>query len=126
MYNTSKVYIKTDGDNRIIRCEGGYTMQNIEDVTQWIYIDEGEGDKYNLCQSHYFDGGLYTEDSIARWKYVDGTCVLRTVDEIEADRAARPAPVPMVTIPAVEYESMVTQNAEYEQALTDIETALGV
>lgn len=43
----SKVYIKTDENNRIIRCEGGYTTP--EALTDWTYIDEGTGDKYNLC-----------------------------------------------------------------------------
>ena len=52
----SKVYIKTDTEGRILRCEGGYTAP--ADLTDWIEIDEGVGDRYNLCQSHYFDGGL--------------------------------------------------------------------
>ena len=51
----SKVYVQIDENNLIIRCEGGYTTP--EDLTGWTYIDEGTGDKYNLCQSHYFDGG---------------------------------------------------------------------
>ncbi|RKJ30541.1 hypothetical protein D7Y09_17825 [bacterium 1XD42-1] len=86
----SKVYVKTDKNNRIIRCEGGYTTP--EDLTGWIYIDEGTGDKYNLCQSHYFDGGLYDVDSIPRYKLVDGAPVLRSDTEMEADRAALPIP----------------------------------
>ena len=82
----SKVYIQIDSQNRIIRCEGGYTTPS--DLTGWIQIDEGIGDNYNLCQSHYFDGGLYTLDGIPRYKYVDGICSLRLDSEIEADRAA--------------------------------------
>ena len=92
--NKSQVYILLNGENRIIRCEGGYTMGNIRDIDEWKLIDEGTGDRYNLCQTHYFDGGLYTEDGVCRWKYENGECVLRTDEEIEADRAARPAPVP--------------------------------
>ena len=90
----SKVYIKVDEQRRILRCEGGYTMQNISDVFEWTLIDEGTGDRYNLCQSHYFDGGLYTTDGICRWKYENGECVLRTDAEIEADRSAKPLPEP--------------------------------
>lgn len=90
----SKVYIKVDEHGRILRCEGGYTMSNIEDVGEWVLIDEGTGDRYNLCQSHYFDGGLYTMDGICRWKYEDGECVLRTDAEIDADRSAKPLPEP--------------------------------
>lgn len=93
----SKVYIKTDGASLITRIEGGYTMSNIDDISQWTYLDEGYGDKYNLCQSHYLDGGLLTGDGIYRYKLVDGTPQLRTDDEIESDRAARPAPSETVT-----------------------------
>ena len=86
--NTSKVYVLTDDRSRIIRCEGGYTIGNIADFTGWVQIDEGPGDKYNLCQSHYFDGGLYTDDGIPRYALADGAPVLRSDEEIEADRAA--------------------------------------
>lgn len=88
----SKVYIQYDTSGRITRCEGGYTTP--VDLTGWEYIDEGYGDRYNLCQSHYFEGGVYTADGIPRYKYADGKCSLRTDAEIEADRAAIPAPAP--------------------------------
>lgn len=83
--NTSKVYVLTDNRGRIIRCEGGYTTP--ADLTGWVQIDEGTGDKYNLCQSHYFDR-LYTDDGIPRYALTDGAPVLRLDEEIEADRAA--------------------------------------
>ena len=80
----SKVYIKTDAAGRILRCEGGYTTPT--DLTDWIEIDEGTGDRYNLCQSHYFDK-LYTKDGILRYKW-DGTAAAeRSEAEIAADRA---------------------------------------
>lgn len=84
--NKSKVYVKTNERDRIIRCEGGYTTP--EDLTGWTEIDEGTGDRYNLCQSHYFSGGLYTLDGISRYKLQDGVPVELTEEEIEADRAA--------------------------------------
>lgn len=83
----SKVYAKVDDKARIIRCEGGYTIGNITDFTGWVQIDEGTGDRYNLCQSHYFDR-LYTDDGIPRYALADGAPVLRSAEEIEADRAA--------------------------------------
>lgn len=91
MEEKSKVYILLDGE-KITRCEGGYTMQNIKNIDEWTFIDEGEGDRYNLCQTHYFDGGLYTQDFFCRYKYVDNECVLRTEEEIEEERQSRPAP----------------------------------
>lgn len=85
----SKVYVQADAQGCILRCEGGYTMSSIDDISEWIFIDEGTGDRYNLCQSHYFDGGLYTEDGIFRYVYSNGNCRLRTDAEIDADRKAQ-------------------------------------
>ena len=84
----SHVYIRTDDQGRIVRCEGEYTLPS--DLDGWILIDEGEPcDKRNLAQSHYFDGGLYTMDGIPRYKW-DGTqAVERSEEELEADRKAR-------------------------------------
>lgn len=83
----SKVYVLLDGD-KIIRCEGGYTMSNIQDIDAWTCIDEGSGDRYNLCQSHYFGGGLYTDDGIPRYKLEDGHVAARTAEEIDSMRKA--------------------------------------
>ena len=80
----SKVYVATDEMGRIVRCEGGYTTP--VDLTGWVQIDEGAGDRYNLCQGNYFDGGLYTDDGIPRYKLVDGAAVERLQEEIDADR----------------------------------------
>lgn len=87
----SKVYIQTDTECHIVRCEGGYTTP--ADLTDWIEIDEGTGDKYNLCQSHYFDGGLYTMDGIARYEWTGEKAVLRSEDAIEQDMASVAQPV---------------------------------
>lgn len=83
MDNMSKVYVKIDVRSIILCCEGGFTTPS--DLSGWIQIDEGIGDKYNLCQSHYFDGGLYTDDGIPRYKLVNGAPVLRSNEEIESD-----------------------------------------
>ena len=91
--NTSKVYVLADEQGRIIRCEGGYTTSNITNPENWVQIDEGTGDRFNLCQSHYFPGGLYTEDGVPRYKLVDGKPVGRAEEEIAADLAAIVQPV---------------------------------
>lgn len=82
----SKVYVMVDAAKRIIRCEGGITTP--DDLTGWLQIDEGTGDKYDLCQSYYFDGGLFTKDTpyVPRYKLVDGVPVLRSQEEIAADK----------------------------------------
>ena len=89
----SKVYIKTDTAGRITRCEGGYTTPS--NLTGWIEIDSGYGDKYNLCQTHYFEGGLRTVDGIPRYKYENNTVYTRSEEEIQKDRESRPSPNPI-------------------------------
>ena len=111
----SKVYIQTDTEGRILRCEGGYTTPS--DLTGWIEIDEGTGDKYNLCQSHYFDGGLYTMDGIPRYRWDGEKTALRSEDELEADREALPKPSPSTTVEA----RLTALEAEAEQAKADRE-----
>ncbi len=81
---TSKVYVQTDEQGRIIRCEGGYTTPS--DLSGWVQIDEGVGDQYSLAQSHYFPDGLYTDDGVPRYKLQDGVPTERTRAELDADR----------------------------------------
>lgn len=80
----SKVYVQTDEQGRITRCEGGYTTP--ADLSGWVQIDEGTGDKFNLCQSNYFPSGLFTNDGIPRYKLQDGKVLERTPAELDADR----------------------------------------
>lgn len=111
----SHVYIRTDEHGQITRCEGGYTTPS--DLTGWIEIDEGTGDKYNLCQSHYFDGGLYTVDGIPRYKWDGSAAVMRKDEELEADRAAIPEPKPSKTVE----DRLTALEAEAERAEADRE-----
>ena len=88
----SRVYILLDEKERIVRIEGEYSLPS--DLTGWVQIDEGYGDRFSLAQSHYLDGGLYTHDGLLRWKYEGGACVLRSEAELAADRDALPKPQP--------------------------------
>ena len=107
----SKVYVLLDERSRVLCCEGGYTMSNIDDVSQWTYIDEGTGDRYNLCLSHYLDGGLYTMQGIPRYKYEGGVCVLRSEAEIAEDVANLPKPEPS------QLEQTQAEAVQYKAAL---------
>ena len=112
----SRVYIRTDGQSRITRCEGEYTLPS--DLTDWTLIEEGPPcDRLNLAQSHYFDGGLYTTDGIPRYRWDGSAAVLRAEDELEADRAAIPEPKPSKTVEA----RLTAPEAEAEQAKADRE-----
>ena len=81
----SKVYALPDAEGRITRIDGGYTLCNIKDIKSWVLIDEGYGDRYNLCQGNYFDKPLYDERGICRYKLVDGEVQERTQEEMDAD-----------------------------------------
>lgn len=74
----SKVYVLLDG-NYIVRCDGGYSISNV-DTDTWTLIDEGYGDKYNLCQSHYFDGGVTDIDGAPLY-ILDSDTVREATDE---------------------------------------------
>lgn len=89
----SKVYIKTDDHGRVTACDGGYSTGNMGGMAGWTLLDEGDGDRYNLCQSNFFDA-LYTDEAIPRYKVVDGAAVLRSEAEIAEDAAALPPPAP--------------------------------
>lgn len=58
------------------------------DASGWTEIDEGEGDKYNLAQTHYFPLPLTDDNGIYRYKLVDGAAVERAAEEMAADLAA--------------------------------------
>lgn len=116
----SKVYVLLDSQNRITRCEGQYTLSNIQNLDEWTLIEEGTPcDRLNLAQSHYFSGGLYTMDGIPRYKYADGAAVLRTDAEIETDRAAIPTPV----VPPTN-EELQTQLTETQATLESTQEML--
>ena len=112
----SKVYIQTDTEGRIVRCEGEYALP--ADLDGWTLIEEGPPcDRLNLAQSHYFDGGLYTMDGIPRYRWDGSAAVMRTDEEMEADRAAIPDPKPSKTVEA----RLTALEAEAEQAKADRE-----
>ena len=111
----SKVYIQTDTKGRILRCEGGYTTPS--DLTGWTEIDGGTGDKYNLCQSHYFEGGIYTMDGIPRYHWDGSAVALRTDEELEADRASLPTPPPTTNERISVLEEQLAQSDETAIAL---------
>ena len=63
-----KVYIKTDENGYITAVNSSAFL---EDVSGWLEIDEGYGDKYHHAQGNYFPAPLVTEDGKYRYKYVN-------------------------------------------------------
>lgn len=74
----SKVYVKTDSENRIIEINSDIFLFNMSEYT---LIDEGDGDKYYHAQSHYLLNGLIDSHGCYNYKLVDGEVAERTLGE---------------------------------------------
>ena len=85
-----RVLVRTDSKNHVT----AINSSGFADGDGWIQIDEGYGDKYHHAQNNYLDKSIMDERGIYRYKLVDGKPVERTVEEMDADYAARPAPKP--------------------------------
>ena len=77
-----EVYVRIDEQNRIIEINSN---EFISDLTNWIKIDEGEGDKYHHAQGNYLPLPLVDNRMIYRYKLVEGLPVERTQEEMDAD-----------------------------------------
>lgn len=97
------VYAKIDSKNRIIAIN---SSAFISDVSGWIEIDSGEGDRYHHAQGNYLPDTLADENRCYRYKYENGAVCERSADEMAADL---PAP-----------EHTITE----EQRLTAVENAV--
>jgi hypothetical protein len=76
------VYVKVDDKNRIIAVNSSAFLT---DLTDWVEIDSGFGDKYHHAQGNYFHLPIYDDRGICRYKLVDGKPAERTAEEMEAD-----------------------------------------
>ena len=77
-----KVFVKLDEAANIININSEIF---IEDTSDWIEIDEGEGDKYSHAQGNYFPKPLTTPEGYYRYKYDNGHVIERSEDEINSD-----------------------------------------
>lgn len=59
------VYVRTDSQNNIIEINSDIFIQ---DLTGWIKIDEGNGDKFAHAQSQYFDKPLVDDNGNYNYK----------------------------------------------------------
>ena len=110
----SKVYVLPDSSGYIIRIDGGYTESNITDPGNWVLIDEGFGDRYNLCQGNYFSQPIRTMCGAYRYKLVDGVPTECTAEEIAAqEEALKPVPTPSLEnrVEVLETDAVETREA---------------
>lgn len=60
------VYVRVNENNEIVEVNSNIF---IKDLTGWIKIDEGFGDKYAHAQSQYFEKLLINENGTYNYKY---------------------------------------------------------
>jgi hypothetical protein len=74
MEENIKVYVKVDSNNVIKEIN---SIIFIQDLTGWIKIDEGQGDKYAHAQGNYFPQEKPLSDMTGKYNYklVDGKAV---------------------------------------------------
>ena len=110
----TKVYVLPDSSCYITRIDGGYTIGNITDTENWVLIDEGDGDRYNLCQGNYFPQPIITDGGAYRYKLVDGVPTECTAEEIAAqEEALKPVPTPSLEnrVEVLETDAVETREA---------------
>lgn len=76
------VYVRTDDAGRITAVNSSAFLP---DVTGWVQIDSGYGDKYHHAQGNYLPWPLYDDCGICRYKLSDGEVQERTREEMDAD-----------------------------------------
>ena len=85
------VYVKVNSNSYITAVDSSAFLT---DLTDWVKIDEGYGDKYHHAQGKYFDRPVMTMGGAYRYKLADGAVVECTAEEIAQQEAAnRPVPV---------------------------------
>ena len=97
------VYVKVDEKSRVTAINSNYF---IDDVTGWIQVDEGRGDKYAHAQGNYLEKSLLDDNSVFRYTLQNGIVVERSQEERDAD--------------VIEYD----QPASIEQRIVELENEL--
>lgn len=87
------VYVKPNENSYITAVNSSAFLS---DVTGWVEIDRGYGDKYHHAQGNYFPKPILTDGGAYRYKLVDGKPVECSAEEIAAQEEAN-KPVPTIT-----------------------------
>lgn len=80
------VYVKTDANGYIIAVN---SSEFLTDITGWVEIDSGYGDKYHHAQGNYFPKCIINDAGAFCYKMVDGEPVECTPEEIAEQEEAR-------------------------------------
>lgn len=104
-----KVYVKIDNNKVVKEINSSIFIQDLKD---WIKVDEGVGDKYSHAQSQYLVKGLTDEKGRCNYKY-DNALVELTEEE---KNILFPPPIPQPT----ELEILKEKNSTLENALLEM------
>ena len=116
--NKIKVYIKIDNNSNITAVNSGIF---ISDLTDWIEIDEGIGDKYAHAQGNYFEKSLTDDNGIYRYKYSKGAVYEKTEEEIETEILKLPVPPPSETeLLKAQLKAVVERNDFIEDCIAEM------
>lgn len=78
------VYLRTDSAGRVTGAASSGFLKNTDG---WTEVARGKGDKYLHAQARFLPGGLLEPDGVWRYRLEEGGAVLRTADQLAADRA---------------------------------------
>lgn len=78
--NKIKVYIKVDNDSNIIEINSEIF---INDFTNWIEIDSGEGGRFSHAQNSYLDKPLINDYGIYQYKYIDNKIIEISEEDLQ-------------------------------------------
>lgn len=83
------VYIKSNENGYITAVN---SSEFLTDLTDWMEIDSGYGDKYHHAQGNYFSKSIYTESGVYCYKYINNKVIECTAEEIiEQEKAIQEA-----------------------------------
>ena len=88
--NAHIVYVKPNDSGYITAVNSSAFLP---DITGWMEIDSGYGDKYQHAQGNYFPQPIMDERGIYRYKLENGKPIERTASEMDADYVV-PEPKP--------------------------------
>lgn len=109
------IYVKTNSSGYITAVNSSAFLS---DLTDWVEIDRGYGDKYHHAQGNYFPEPIITDGGAYQYKLVDGKAVECTAEEIAAQEETRkPKPTVNRNVVAGEY---VTVNGVLYKATMNI------
>ena len=85
MDNPYIVYAKPNENSYITAVN---SSEFLADITGWVEIDRGTGERFHHAQGNYFPLPIITDGGACRYKLVDGAPVECTAEEIAEQEAA--------------------------------------